>query len=225
MFGMVAVGCSAEEPEPSPQAVPQQLSIGQVCAGLFRGEGAEALERLLESTTFLLRDEDRNPDVRAVAKVMEDAYRAGAKIRDMPQSVCKISGAPQDSRFHTARLMFTAYSKHAGDPADFPGVSDSGVRVSTEGKWVYLSYDCVSRRVGSTPDIPLRIKLLFQDQWEGSKGAAALGPDYLAATHSAALAVAKELGCLNNAGLPERAAELPAPVSDASPGPGASATP
>ncbi|MFD8981397.1 hypothetical protein [Streptomyces sp. NPDC059564] len=220
---MVAVGCSAEEPEPLP-AGPQQLSTGQVCAGLFTAAGAEALERVLGSTTFLLRDEDKNPDVRAVAQVMEDAYRAGVKIRDMPQSVCEISGAPRESHFPTARLMFTAYSKHAGDPADFPGVSDSGVRVSTVAKWVYLSYDCASPRVGSTPDIPLRIRLLFQDQWDGSKGAAALGPDYLKVTHSAALAVAKELGCVNDGGLSARAEELPAPVSGTGVAPSASAT-
>ncbi|MEU4951309.1 hypothetical protein [Streptomyces lavendulae] len=209
MFAMLAVGCSAGEAEPSAQAAPQELSIGQVCPGLFPGDGGGALERVLESTAFLLRDEGKNPGVQEVAQAMEDAYRAGAKIRDMPQPVCVISGAPPRSHFPTAQLMFTAYSKHAGDPVDFPGVSDSGVRVSTDGKRVYFSYDCVSPRVGATPDIPLRIRILFHEQWDESKGATALGQDYLAVTHSAALAVAKALGCVDDGGLPARAQELP----------------
>lgn len=218
MFAMLAAGCSAGGAEPSAQAAPQELSIGQVCPGLFPGDGGRALERVLESTAFLLRDEGKNPGVREVAQAMEDAYRAGAKIRDMPQPVCRISGAPPRSHFPTAQLMFTAYSKHAGDPVDFPGVSDSGVRVSTDGKRVYFSYDCVSPRVGSTSDIPLRIRILFHEQWDESKGAAVLGQDYLAVTHSAALAVAKVLGCVNDGGLPARAQELPPSGSGAGAG-------
>ncbi|MEU8433975.1 hypothetical protein AB0F18_13820 [Streptomyces sp. NPDC029216] len=75
---------------------------------------------------------------------------------------------------------------------------------------VYLEYDCVSSRVGSTRDIPLRIRLLFHEQWEASKGETILRPDYLTITHSAALAVAKELQCADDGGLPPRAEELPA---------------
>ncbi|MFE2851658.1 hypothetical protein ACFXJO_11045 [Streptomyces lavendulae] len=209
MFAMLVAGCSAGEAEPSAPSAPHELSVGQVCPGLFPGDGGGALERVLESTAFLLRDEGKNPGVQAVAQAMEDAYRSGAKIRDMPQPVCRISGAPLRSRYPTAQLMFTAYSKHAGDPVDFPGVSDSGLRVSTDGKRVYFSYDCVSPRVGSTSDIPLRIRILFHEQWQGSKGATALAQDYLAVTHSAALAVAKALGCVDDGGLPARAQELP----------------
>ncbi|MFF8268780.1 hypothetical protein ACF059_15455 [Streptomyces sp. NPDC016562] len=183
--------------------------MGQVCAGLFTDEGGKALERALASTQFEIWDEKKNPDVRAVAQMMEDAYRAGRKIKNMPQPVCEMVGRPTETGVATARVMFTAYSKHAGDPADFPGVGDSGVRVRMEQKRVYLSYDCVSSRVGSTQEIPLRIKLLFQERWDASKGEDVLRPDYLAITHSAALAVAKELRCANDGGLPARAVDLP----------------
>lgn len=212
LIGMAAVGCSSGPPEPAVRDVePVRLSTAQVCAGLFPAEGGRALERALESTTFLLRDEKMNPTVGAVAQAMEDAYRSGAKIRDMPTRTCQISGVPTNSYFHTARVRFTAYSFHAGEPADLPGVSDRGVRVSTRRhKIVYLDYDCVSFRIGSTQDVPLRIKLMFQEQWDASKGDEALRPDYLTATHSAALAVAKELRCVDDGGLPARAADLPA---------------
>ncbi|GAA0281151.1 hypothetical protein GCM10010302_18660 [Streptomyces polychromogenes] len=211
MLGVAAAACSSSSPKPSLFATePPKLSIAQVCAGLFPAQGGKALERVLESTIFVARDEELNPDVGAVAQAMEDAYRSGVNIRDMPTRTCQISAVPTSSYFHTARLRFTAYSLNAGEPADFPGVSDRGVRVSTrERKIVYLDYDCVSPRVGSTQDIPLRIRLLFQDRWQASKGDPVLRPDYLAVTHSAALAVAKELRCVGDGGLPARAEDLP----------------
>ncbi|MFJ8166333.1 hypothetical protein ACIRBY_36210 [Streptomyces sp. NPDC096136] len=212
MLGTAGAGCSSGGPEPATQAAePPRLSVGQVCPGLFPADGGKALERVLESATFLLRDETRNPDVRAVAQAMKDAYRSGGKIREMPQATCEIAAQPVPFRLATALIRFTAYSKHAGDSSDFPGASDQGVQVSTrQRKVVHLEYDCVSPRVGSTQNVPLRIRILFHEQWDASKGETVLRPDYLAIAHSAALAVAKELRCVDDGGLPARAEDLPA---------------
>ncbi|GAA3242423.1 hypothetical protein [Streptomyces lavendulae] len=210
VLGAAVVGCSAAEPEPAaPPTAGPLLSVSQVCAGLFTGDGGKALERILESTEFRIRDEKGNPEAGAVARAMEDAYRSGAKIHDAPQPVCRIVGTDKDGYRPTAHVMFTAYSKYDADPADLPGESARGPRVWKQGKSVDVTFDCVSVRVGSTSDIPLQVTAAFQEQWQGSKGATALGPDYLAVTHSAALAVAKVLGCVNDGGLPARAQELP----------------
>ncbi|MFF4370441.1 hypothetical protein [Streptomyces sp. NPDC001594] len=189
-----------------------KVPADQACAGLFAGDGGEALGRVLESTEFQLRNEKWNPDARAVAQVMEDAYRSGERINEMPQAVCEVSGSDKGQYVPTLSVQFTAYSRYAGDPADFPGVSDRGVRVAfRRQKFVYVSYDCVSPRVGSTPEVPLRIKLLLHEEWSGSKGEDVLRPDYLTVTLSAALAVAKELQCVDDGGLPARAGDLPPP--------------
>lgn len=212
-LGVAAAGCSSGEAEPPTRvSAPQTFSADRVCGGLFAGEGGKALERILESTNFRLLDEKENRDLRSIAQTMEDAYRSGKRIRDMPQPVCEVAGSDKERHIPTVRLRFTAYSKHAGDPADFPGVSDRGLRISAQAKRVYFSYDCVSPRVGSTEDIPLRINILFHERWDESKGPAVLGQDYLAVTHSAALAVAEALGCVNDGGLPARAQELPPPA-------------
>ncbi|MGW7450615.1 hypothetical protein [Streptomyces sp. NPDC054787] len=212
ILGMVASGCSQRDAEPAAQATSlRTFPVGQVCAGLFLGEGGKALERVLESTQFHVLEEDKNPDVHAVAQVMEDAYRAGKEIRNMPQPVCEAVGSDKEFHIPTTRLMFTAYSKHAADPADLPGAGARDVRVSTRNKEVGLTFDCVSSRVGSTQDVPLQITLDFQERWDESKGEDVLRPDYLAITHSAALAVAKELGCANDGRLPARAVDLPKP--------------
>ncbi|MEU3311985.1 hypothetical protein ABZ743_04905 [Streptomyces sp. NPDC006662] len=207
LFVTATVACSggtAERPAPVPSVT--RVAADQVCAGLFPGDGGRALERVLESTEFRLRDEKRNPDVRAVAQAMENAYRSGRRIREMPQSTCIVSGSEKERHVPEAMVRFTASSKQ-----DAFDLSPQGVHVSTrEEKIVYLDYDCVSPRVGSTPDIPLRVNIMFQERWQESKGEDVLRPDYLAITHSAALAVAKELRCVDDGGLPARAAELPA---------------
>lgn len=208
---MAAVGCSGGTPErPAPAPTVARVSADQVCAGLFTGDGGKGLERVLESTEFRLRNQKRNPDARAVAQVMEDAYRSGNRIREMPQAVCEVSGSEKELHVPTVTLQFTAFSLYAGDPADFPSGSDRGVRVaSSPGKFMHLSYDCVSSRVGSTPEVPLRIKILLHEEWEESKGGDVLRADYMAINHSAGLAVAKELRCADDGGLPARAADLP----------------
>ncbi|WP_157880259.1 hypothetical protein [Streptomyces katrae] len=205
------VGCSGGRPEQqAPVPTVTRVSADQACAGLFPEDGRKALERVLESTEFQLLNQKWNPDARAVAQVMEDAYRSGKRINEMPQSTCEVAGSDKGHYVPTLSMQFTAYSLYAGDPVDFPGVSDRGVRVAVrEQKFVHLSYDCVSPRVGSTADVPLRIKVLFHEQWPGSKGETILRPDYLAITHSAALAVAKELQCAGDGGLPARASDLP----------------
>ncbi|MFJ1868867.1 hypothetical protein ACIOD1_30205 [Streptomyces sp. NPDC088097] len=214
VLGGALTGCSTGEAEPPVLAsAPTKVDVGRVCAGLLEGEGGEALKRVLESEDFRIRDEGKNPDVRAVAQAMADAYRSGGKIRDMPVPICEAVGSPKEAHTPTVRISFSAYSKLAGDPPDSPGAGDSGVRVAVEPKQFLLAYDCVSVRVGSTPELPLRIRLRFQERWDESKGEAVLRPDYAAVTHSAALAVAKGLGCVDGGGLPDRADGLPAPAT------------
>ncbi|MEU9377380.1 hypothetical protein AB0D94_26920 [Streptomyces sp. NPDC048255] len=121
--------------------------------------------------------------------------------------------------------MFTAYSKHAALPADLPGVGAGDAHLSVRRKDVDLTFDCVSSRVGSTQDIPLQITVAFQARTGESEGEAVPAQDYRAVTHSAALAVAKELGCVNDGGLPADAAGLPEPVPTASPKPSGSPSP
>ncbi|MFD3330769.1 hypothetical protein [Streptomyces sp. NPDC058701] len=218
VLGTVAAGCSTGGSEqPAPAAEPQKIPVARVCTGLFPAEGAKALERVLGSTEFRIRDAQKNPSVLAVAQAMEDAYRAGAKIRDMPEATCEVAGDSTGSRLATARVRFTAFSKNAADSADLPGVGARDPRVWTESKQVYLTYDCVSSRVGSTQDVPLQIRVLVHVQGDGNEGEAGPGQDQLTVIHSAALSVARDLGCTNNAGLPEQAQDLPKPGTSSGP--------
>ncbi|MER5811665.1 hypothetical protein ABT143_26360 [Streptomyces sp. NPDC002033] len=226
-FGLMLVGCSGGGAEEVPRTAPQTFPVQKVCGGIFPDEGAKAVERILESKEFQVREARRNPDVAAVARTMEDAYRSGKRIREQPQSVCEVVGTvDRDGHVPRAQVMFTAFSKYAADPADLPGLPAGAPRVAGVGKGVDLSFDCVSPRVGATRDVPLQVTAQFSDFRSNSKGPAVLGQDYLAAVHAAALTVAKELGCLNDAGIPAQAGQLAAPeAKDASSSPGGGPSP
>ncbi|MFJ6796457.1 hypothetical protein [Streptomyces sp. NPDC091268] len=193
------------------------LSAAQVCGGtLFTSEAAQALERVLQSSGFVVRTGRDNLNAEAMGAVMEAAYRAGNKVRDMPTGNCEISGKALriegDERYPSAQVRLTAFSKNAGIPAGESGASARGVTVSGAVRQRSVAFDCVSPRVDSTVDVPLRITATFRSRFDkGTVAEAELVEDYGILAHSAALAVAKELGCVSNGGLPDRAAGLPAP--------------
>ncbi|MEU9103803.1 hypothetical protein AB0D54_05470 [Streptomyces xanthophaeus] len=187
------------------------MSVGELCAGLLLGEGANAVERVLESSRFVVKNEKDNPDIRTTAQALEDAYRAGENIREVRQPSCRVSQEPSGTIGQGLRLSFAPLSRHIRKWEDFLGPNDKGVRVEAQDKHLWLGFDCVSSRAGSTQEIPLRISVHFLEHWANSKGSAVLAQDYRTITHGAALAVAKELGCVNDGGLPAQAAGLPEP--------------
>ncbi|WP_330330692.1 hypothetical protein OHS33_13770 [Streptomyces sp. NBC_00536] len=171
------------------------MAVGEACPGLLDAAGGEALERVVQSSN-LIRDAQQAVGVAAMGKALEGAYRAGPKVRETPVAPCTVTGRVGTNR--SAEIWLSADSRHA----DQPGGMQTGVRESRGEKERGVAFDCVSSRVGSTRDVPLRITAVFKDQWSGSAGDAALAKDYLAVAYSAARAVAKELGCEGGGSLP-----------------------
>ncbi|MFF3862968.1 hypothetical protein [Streptomyces sp. NPDC002209] len=222
VLGLAAVACSGSTPEEtSTPSGPEQVSATQVCGGgLVSPASGPSLGRVLESSRFVIREDKENADVAVIAKALESAYRAGRKVRDTSIPSCDISGAVKDvdsDRYYpTASLRFRATSKNAGVPDYMPEANDAGTKGWASFREYTIAFDCVSSRIGSTSDVPLRITAEFHSKWDkGQAGESALAPDYVALAHSAALAVARELGCDARGGLPERPEDLP----KAEPGP------
>lgn len=188
---------------------PPTVEAAAACPGLLNAEAAEAVQRTVQSSAFL-RDEGQAVGAVAVGAALEAAYKAGPKVREAAVPACVVTGQVGGGD-RKAELRLSADSGRAGRSA--PG--GEGVRVSTgEGQGV-VAFDCVSVRAGSTAEVPLRVTSVFADRRQ--KPGAEAGPaDYLVVAHSAALAVAKELGCANGAGLPAKAADLP-PAAPATP--------
>ncbi|QES48474.1 hypothetical protein DEJ50_12250 [Streptomyces venezuelae] len=209
---VLATGCSTSEPsaKPEPKPEPAYGSAVQICQGLFGPEGAAALERVLDSTEFRLRDETYDLDLQAVGKGLQGRYETGQGFGDLEGEMCRASGRPKAGSVPYAELWIAGDKKHVG-----AGEKDRGPAVIHGANRMHLRYNCASPRVGSTDDLPLQIRLTFRDKRDGRKGADVLRPDYVAVMHSAALAIAKDLGCQNSGGLPDRSEDLPASVPEA----------
>ncbi|MDJ0379584.1 hypothetical protein [Streptomyces sp. G-G2] len=174
------------------------MAVGEACPGLLDAASGEALERVVQSS-YLIRDAQQAVGVTAMGEALEGAYRAGPKVREAPVAPCTVTGRVGTNR--SAEIRLSAESRNADQQGGAPGGMQTGVRESRGEKERGVAFDCVSSRVGSTREVPLRITAVFKDRWSGSDGDAALAKDYLAIAYSAARAVAKELGCGDGGGL------------------------
>ncbi|MCX4629630.1 hypothetical protein [Streptomyces sp. NBC_01443] len=214
-LGVLAAGCTPSEPDDPQLQEPKVVSATQVCGGtLFTPEAGKALERVLQSTEFVIREDKVDLSTAAMAKKLEEAYRSGKEVRNMPMPDCDISGKPKEidgfGHYPSAQVRFKAFSKNAGIPDYVPGATDSGVNVGGRIRQRSVAFDCVSPRVGSTAEVPLRITATFFNKFDKGNGdEAVLDKDYFLLVHTAALSMAEELGCANNGGLPDRADALP----------------
>ncbi|MFJ7158039.1 hypothetical protein ACIQUQ_24320 [Streptomyces sp. NPDC101118] len=225
LTALVVSGCgTSDEGEPEPSR-PQSFSATQVCGGsVVLPSSAKALERLTGAVSFVPGKEKQELGIPASAQVLEDAYKAGYKVRDMPGAYCVIRGdVPSAKRYSTVKLEFTAYSEKADLPDYAKGRLEHGKGTMTGlyGSRTSISFDCVSSRVGSTPAIPLRVNGRITAFADPEPPHAA--EDRMLILHTASLSLAKELGCRNNGGLPDAVSGLPEPLPpldrDASPSP------
>lgn len=204
---VLVTGCTASDPEPkaaSPSVKPPEVYPAEACPGLITGAAGEALTKVLQSSQ-LVNDDAQTVGVKAMGKALEEAYRSGPKGREFTAPACTVTGTVGRGK-RVGEILLAADSRSAGAP----GTGQTGVRVTRADKERGVTFDCVSARVGSTQDMPLRITASYKDRYESGRGEAVQGEDYLVLAHSAALAVAQELGCANGGGLPAKAGDLPA---------------
>ncbi|WP_327306493.1 hypothetical protein OG730_25950 [Streptomyces sp. NBC_01298] len=197
---------------------PRVVAATGVCGGtLFPAGAGPSLERVLESSKFVIRDEDKDLSTAESAKMLEDAYRSGKDVRNKPTADCKISGEERlvgdYERYVSALVRFKAFSKKAWTSGVGEEVYDEGVSVTGAKRQRSIEFDCVSARVGSSVEIPLRVTVTFMNQFgEGADDEAVLVNDYLLLAHAAGLSMSKELGCADNGGLPAGPEGLPAMI-------------
>ncbi|MFE2552396.1 hypothetical protein ACFXGI_28155 [Streptomyces sp. NPDC059355] len=201
----LVAGCNTSNPEPkaSLSAKPPEVDPTQACPGLITDAAGQALTEVLQSS-HLVNDNAQTVGVTAMGKALEEFYRAGPKDGEAAAPACTVTGTVGGGkRVGEIRLV----AKRGNDSA--PGSDRTGVRVTRADKERGVAFDCVSTRVGSTRDVPLRITAFYTDKSRSSRGDAVLGEDYLVLAHSAAVAIAKELGCEDGGGLPDGASALP----------------
>ncbi|RSS76921.1 hypothetical protein [Streptomyces sp. WAC06614] len=202
-FAASVMGCTASDGEPkaSPSVKRPTVDLTEACPGLISDAAGQALKDVLQSS-HLANDDGQTVGVTAVGKGLEAAYRAGPKAREAAVPSCRVTGIVGSGK-RVGELRF------AGDAGGGGTADRTGVQVTRADKERGVSFDCVSRRAGSTRESPLRITAVYKDLYLNSRGDAELGEDYVTLAHSAALAVAKDLGCEADGGLPAAASALP----------------
>lgn len=207
VFVTLVAGCSTSDPEPktSLSAKPPEVDLTKACPGLITDAAGKALTDVLQSS-HLVNDDAQTVGVTAMGKALEEFYRAGPKAGAFVAPACTVTGTVGRGK-RVGEIHLAAGSGNAGAP----GSDETGVRVTRADRERGVAFDCASTRVGSTREMPLRITAVYHDRYQDSRGDAVLGEDYLVLAHSAAVAIAKELGCENNGGLPEGASALPKP--------------
>ncbi|MGT2528639.1 hypothetical protein ACU4GG_17000 [Streptomyces nojiriensis] len=201
----VVAGCTTSDPETkaSRSVKPPEVALTEACPGLISDAAGEALKDVLQSS-YLVNDDAQAVGVKAMGKALEEAHRGAPSGQAAAVPACTVTGSV--GRGHrTGEIRLAAESLKPGAS----GSDRTGVRVTGADKERGVAFGCVSPRVGSTREMPLRITASYKDRFQDSKGDAVLGQAYLVLAHSAALAVAKELGCETNGGLPDGVSALP----------------
>ncbi|MFD7084915.1 hypothetical protein [Streptomyces sp. NPDC059918] len=203
----LAAGCTTSDPEPktSLSVKPPEVDPTQACPGLITDAAGKALTKVLQSA-HLVNDDAQTIGAATMGKSLEEFYRAGPKTGEFAGPACTVTGIVGSGK-RVGEIRLAA----KGGNADAAGADQTGVRVTRAERERGVSFDCVSNRVGSTHGMPLRITTFYVDRYPSSGGDALLGESYLVVAHSAAVAMAEELGCENNGGLPEGSSSLPKP--------------
>ncbi|MFE4638392.1 hypothetical protein ACFRJ1_34165 [Streptomyces sp. NPDC056773] len=185
---VLIAGCGAEAGAKKPPAKDPNVATGAACSGMLDAAAGEALTRVLQSS-YLIPDDAQAVGAAAMAKAVEDMG---------PVPVCLATG-----QVGTGGRVAEIRLRPGPD-----GERDKGVRVTSRDNARAISFDCESSRVGAVGT--LRVTTTFEDQWERVSRKPELAADYLLVAHSAARALAKELGCKSGGGLPEQVTALPA---------------
>ncbi|MFD4915522.1 hypothetical protein ACFWNR_20160 [Streptomyces virginiae] len=206
-LALAAAGCSSpdsgpEKPAAGSATAPVTVEVADACPGLLSATAAEALKRVLQSSA-VMRDERQAVGAAAMGKAVEAAYRAGPKASETAIPSCTVTGQVGGGD-RMGEIRLTADSAKAGPLSP----DQAGVRALPGEKEAGVSFDCVSTRIGSTAEAPLRISAVFANRWQKLEGDKGPVDEYLVIAHSAARAVAGELGCANDGGLPATVAEL-----------------
>ncbi len=182
---------------------PSIVTVDEVCGGVFSGPGEQLLRALGVEGDFY-QDERKRKE--AVAESLLRSREAGRDGVSSEVTLCSI--APQiDGLLGHVRIRFMLADRgvlpsgeHAKSlhPYELGEWSLAGVKRS------YLYFKCVSPRITGSTTNPLLVSGELFDRYPPEEDTPQLREANLAALNHAALAVARELKCENDAGLVEK---------------------
>lgn len=199
-LGLLLTACGSDEKEQP------RVTAAQQCDGTLSPAAAKALESVLRAEKFL--EADSGGLKRTVDQLIEDQAREGRPPGH--PAMCEVT----TDQGLEMRVEFRLYERD--------DLYDDGRDWTTSGRHLYalgreassdnetarLFVGCTSPRLKGSSERPAPIQglLRFDKPLKGAlpDNTPATREAYLTVLHSVTLAVVKELGCENDAGLPER---------------------
>ncbi|MEU8761247.1 hypothetical protein [Streptomyces sp. NPDC048659] len=193
-MSLLLTACAAEER-------PKRTAAEQQCDGTVSATAAPALRRVLDTETFT--DATIGWLAEATGQLRTD-YEDGVR-RSARALRCDIKAEKGARR--VLSVEFGLY--HDQEPPGIASVPftypyEMGVAAYASYRQVYLFTQCVSPRLKGSERDPVRIRGNLTVTGGKAPDTPATREANLAVLHSITLATVKELGCANNAGLPER---------------------
>lgn len=184
------------------------LSARELCGGAFSAEGAAALKTVTGAELFYPSPEGEGvPE--AAADVEHDFLRRAPTSPE--HTLCSVYRKGGND-LTDARIVVWLANKRELDNGDL----DSGQHPYAMGKLAtagmkrsYLFFECVSSRLPGSAESPALIGGEISDRHPPEKESRPLWEASLTTLHSAALALAKELGCARDGGLASGAVLVP----------------
>lgn len=212
----MTVGCSAVDdsgPEPTKTASSAPISLTAVCDGSLRGEGGAALKQISGADAFQPGPDTNQSMTELAASLVTDLKKSGRKPERMLCSVSPQGGNP------SAQALWISFQWYK----DTPPIG---------GKRTHSTYNTTRFAIGDAASYDDGASLFFSCPSASGQDSQGLGLIATAGTtgldaepraqkreaqvrilHSASVALAKELGCFKQSGLPETLGELtPLPV-------------
>ncbi|MBT2480985.1 hypothetical protein [Streptomyces sp. ISL-94] len=204
MGATLLVGCGGDDDEPSG---PAELSAAEVCPGGMLGPDAvRGLEKVTEATVFAPPENGENPGVTWVAGVLARGYaKAGGSLGGQ---ACRATPLDEKNRRKVSvtfeiqsELQRTGENSESGKGHYWE--YDLGRNALAISRQAQLFFDCASSKLaGPDKAVPVAASVSVANGSEANE--LELREANLAIVHSAALAMAKELGCKDNGGLPDK---------------------
>lgn len=200
VFGVGAAGCISDRPE-EPEG-PLYVGAEEVCDGLFAGPMAKKVESVTDATVFGRSGAHGMQDV---VEALKEGYASGHSWAG-GDKLCVLDpkGGKQGD---VGGLSFSMYApqdvrdiRPSADIDYYPMGKLSEVGRGNAG----LYFECVSPHLKGSEETPLRIAGGFGRGNKRAPDTRELRDANLEIIHRASLAVAKELQCENNGGLPEK---------------------
>ncbi|MFF2066491.1 hypothetical protein ACFVWZ_32595 [Streptomyces sp. NPDC058200] len=198
-FGLLACGGGEDEGL-------RFIGAEKVCDGIFSGDVARAVETAVGDRAFFRTSDDALEDA---ASGVKEFYADGQTIVRI-RKLCSIKGEARgsgrmDIHFSLYRADDALRTTHSASESPY----QLGKRALAGFDGSRLYFECVSPQMNGSGKQPARVYAGMSLDDREVEDTQALREANLTALHAASLALAKELKCENNGGLPEKAVLRP----------------